>query len=40
MVMPCINAIMSQRPPAQAQGELQGFNRRIAALAALDAPLI
>jgi DHA1 family tetracycline resistance protein-like MFS transporter len=40
MVMPCINAMMSRRTPAQAQGELQGFNGSIAALAALAAPLI
>lgn len=40
MVMPCINAMMSQRTPAQAQGELQGFNGSLAALAALAAPLV
>ncbi|MFT4636599.1 MAG: DHA1 family tetracycline resistance protein-like MFS transporter [Chitinophagales bacterium] len=40
MVMPSINAMMSRRTPAQAQGELQGFNGSIAALAALAAPLI
>jgi DHA1 family tetracycline resistance protein-like MFS transporter len=40
MVMPCINAMMSQRTPPQAQGELQGFNGSLAALAALAAPLI
>ena len=40
IVMPSINAMMSRRTPAQAQGELQGFNGSIAALAALAAPLI
>lgn len=40
MVMPCINAMMSRRTPAESQGELQGFNGSIAALAALVAPLI
>lgn len=40
MVMPCINALMSRRTPADMQGELQGFNGSIAALSALAAPLI
>jgi DHA1 family tetracycline resistance protein-like MFS transporter len=40
MVMPSINAMMSQRTPAHSQGELQGFNGSLAALAALVAPLI
>ena len=39
MVMPSINAMMSRRTPSQSQGELQGFNGSIAALAALAAPL-
>lgn len=40
MVMPCINALMSRRTPDNMQGELQGFNGSLAALAALIAPLI
>lgn len=40
MVMPCINAMMSRRTPDDMQGELQGFNGSLAALAALIAPLI
>ncbi len=40
MVMPSINAMMSRRIPANAQGELQGFNASLAALGALAAPLI
>ena len=40
MVMPCMNAMMSRRTPANMQGELQGFNGSMAALAALIAPLI
>jgi len=40
MVMPSINAMMSRRTPADSQGELQGFNGSMAALAALAAPLI
>ncbi|GGZ96511.1 tetracycline resistance MFS efflux pump [Arenicella chitinivorans] len=40
MVMPSINAMMSQRTPVDSQGELQGFNGSLAALAALAAPLI
>ena len=40
MAMPSINAMMSRRTPLDMQGELQGFNGSIAALAALVAPLI
>ncbi|RBP51700.1 DHA1 family tetracycline resistance protein-like MFS transporter [Arenicella xantha] len=40
MVMPSINAMMSKRTPTDGQGELQGFNGSLAALAALTAPLI
>lgn len=40
MIMPCINAMMSRRTPAESQGELQGFNGSLSALAALVAPLI
>ena len=40
MVMPSVNAMMSRRTPPDAQGELQGFNGSLAALAALVAPLI
>ncbi|MCH2190072.1 MAG: TCR/Tet family MFS transporter [Gammaproteobacteria bacterium] len=40
MVMPSINAMMSRRTPKNSQGELQGFNGSLAALAALLAPLI
>ncbi len=40
MVMPSLNAMMSRRTPANSQGELQGFNGSLAALAALIAPLI
>ena len=40
MVMPSINAMMSRRTPPDQQGELQGFNGSLAALAALIAPLI
>lgn len=40
MVMPSINAMMSRRTPTNSQGELQGFNGSLAALAALAAPLI
>ena len=40
MVMPSINALMSRRTPDNMQGELQGFNGSLAALAALIAPLI
>ena len=40
MVMPSLNAMMSRRVPADAQGELQGFNGSLAALAALISPLI
>ena len=40
MVLPSINAMMSRRVPTDAQGELQGFNASLAALAALVAPLI
>lgn len=38
--MPSLNAMMSRRTPADSQGELQGFNGSLAALAALIAPLI
>lgn len=40
MVMPSINAMMSRLTPVSSQGELQGFNGSLAALAALAAPLI
>jgi len=40
MVLPSINAMMSRRVPTDAQGELQGYNASLAALAALVAPLI
>lgn len=40
MAMPCINAMMSRRTPSTQQGELQGFNGSLAALAALFAPLL
>ena len=40
IVMPSINAMMSRRTPENSQGELQGFNGSIAALAALAAPII
>jgi len=40
MVMPSINAMMSRRTPKDSQGELQGFNGSLAALAALLAPLV
>lgn len=40
MAMPSINVMMSRRIPADQQGELQGFNGSITALAALIAPLI
>jgi DHA1 family tetracycline resistance protein-like MFS transporter len=40
MIMPSVNAMMSRRTPHNMQGELQGFNGSIAALAALIAPLI
>ncbi|GAA6139105.1 tetracycline resistance MFS efflux pump [Arenicella sp. 4NH20-0111] len=40
VVMPSLNAMMSRRTPADSQGELQGFNGSLAALAALIAPLI
>ena len=40
MVLPSINAMMSRRIPTDTQGELQGFNASLAALAALAAPLL
>ena len=40
MIMPSLNAMMSRRTPSDSQGELQGFNGSLAALAALIAPLI
>ncbi len=40
MVIPSLNAMMSRRTPANAQGELQGFNGSLAALAAFISPLI
>jgi len=40
MVMPSVNAMMSRRTPIDQQGELQGFNGSLSALAALIAPLI
>lgn len=39
LIMPSINAMMSRRTPSDGQGELQGFNGSLAALAALAAPL-
>lgn len=38
--MPSINAMMSRRTPSNMQGELQGFNGSMAALAAMIAPLL
>ncbi len=40
MAMPSINAMASRRTPPDMQGELQGFNGSLAALAALIAPLV
>ncbi len=40
MVIPSLNAMMSRRTPPDSQGELQGFNGSLAAIAALIAPLI
>ncbi len=40
MVMPSLNAMMSRRTPEDSQGELQGFNGSLAALAAIIAPLV
>jgi DHA1 family tetracycline resistance protein-like MFS transporter len=40
LVMPSMSGMMSRRVPADAQGELQGFNGSIAALAAIIAPAI
>ena len=40
MTIPSINAMMSRRTPRDMQGELQGFNGSLAALAALIAPLM
>jgi len=40
MVMPSLNAMMSRRVPADMQGELQGFNGSMAALATMAAPII
>lgn len=40
MAMPSINAMMSRRTPSNMQGELQGFNGSMAALAAMIAPLL
>ncbi len=40
MVMPSLNAMMSRRLPDDMQGELQGFNGSLGALATLAAPLV
>lgn len=40
MAMPSINAMMSRRTPNNMQGELQGFNGSMGALAAMIAPLL
>lgn len=40
LVMPSLNGMMSRRVPANAQGELQGFNGSIAALGAIIAPAV
>ncbi len=40
LAMPSINAMMSRQTPANMQGELQGFNGSLAALAAMLAPLL
>ncbi len=40
LVMPSLSGMMSRRVPANAQGELQGFNGSIAALGAIIAPAI
>ncbi len=40
MVMPSLNAMMSRRIPDNMQGELQGFNGSMGALATLAAPLV
>ena len=40
MVMPSINAMASRRTPSNMQGELQGFNGSLSALAAMIAPLL
>ena len=40
MVMPSIQGMMSRRVPADAQGELQGFNGSIMAIGAILAPLV
>lgn len=40
LVMPAMNGMMSRRVPANAQGELQGFNGSISALGAILAPLL
>jgi len=40
LVMPSMSGLMSRRVPADAQGELQGFNGSIAALAAIIAPAL
>ena len=40
MVMPSINAMMSRRTPTNMQGELQGFNGSLSALASMFAPLL
>ncbi|MDO6416371.1 MFS transporter [Sphingomonas sp. BIUV-7] len=40
LVFPAINGLMSRKVPPDAQGELQGFNGSIAAIAAIFAPAI
>lgn len=40
LVMPSLSGMMSRRVPANAQGELQGFNGSIAALGAIIAPAV
>jgi DHA1 family tetracycline resistance protein-like MFS transporter len=40
LVFPSMNGLMSRKVPADAQGELQGFNGSVAAIAAIVAPAI
>jgi len=40
LIMPAVSGLMSRRVPADAQGELQGFNGSIAAIAAILAPAL
>jgi DHA1 family tetracycline resistance protein-like MFS transporter len=40
LIMPAVTGLMSRRVPADSQGELQGFNGSIAAVASIVAPLL